>query len=182
MALGHLATYRIKETAMNRLLSNCRSPVYADKDNSAIDLLVDHAQHGTIPFTARKGEEIFARAEKGEFGAIKPYLAPVLGQEQLTDWANTERIRRVNLAYVSPEQRQSAYGYMAKIASIPEDKRTAEQKKDLEILHKADEWEEEMIARVPIIVAQNSKDAITRDSAWPANPVAQALKELAEQC
>lgn len=163
-------------------LNNYRFPKFSKEDGTAIDMMVDHVKYGTIPITCLKGEELFARASRGDFGSVKPFLKPVLSNEQLTDWANEERLRRVNLAYVSGEKRSSAYGYFAKLASIAPAKLTDDQKKDLATLHAADEWESEMIGRVPIIVAQNSRDAITRDSAWPECPVAQALKELCEQC
>lgn len=167
---------------MEELLTNHRFPKFMDKEGNVIDMMVDHKHYGTIPFTVRKGEELHARAAKGDFGRVKPFLEPQYSPELLADWAHEERIRRVNEAYISPEKRHSAYGYFAKLSHIPKDQLSAEQQKDIATLHAADDWESEMIARVPHIVAQNAKEAITRDSAWPKNPVAQALRELCEQC
>ncbi len=167
---------------MTDKMGNFRFPKYANKEQTLIDMMVDHGDHGTIPYSVAKGHELFARAERGDFGKVKPFREVIFSPEQLKDLANIERVKRVIAAYVSEEKRHSAYGYLAKLSHIPKDQLTEEQKKDIATLHAADEWEAEMIERIPIIVQQNSKDAIYRESAWPANPVAQALKELCEQC
>ncbi len=164
------------------MLTNYRFPKYMNKEKTLIDILVDHKDHGTIPFSTKKGEELFARVEKGEFGRIKEHVEIQYSPEHLKIYTDLERIRRVNEAYITEEKRHSAYGYLAKLSHIPKEQLTEEQKKDIETLHAADEWETEMIERVPIIVQQNSKDAIRRDNAWPKCKVAKALRELCEQC
>jgi len=58
------------------------SPRYADFDHTSIDLIIDHPDLGTIPFTASGddseplGQSLYSRAMSGEFGPIAPYNGP----------------------------------------------------------------------------------------------------------
>ena len=57
-------------------------PVWADAAHTRIDLVVDHPQFGSIPFTAAAddveahGRDLHARAVAGEFGPIGAYEPP----------------------------------------------------------------------------------------------------------
>lgn len=65
------------------VVRSAREPKFTSPDGNAIDLMieVDHVT-GEIPFSARAddphahGRELFRRARAGEFGPVKPYVAP----------------------------------------------------------------------------------------------------------
>lgn len=58
------------------------SPKYSSHDNSTIDVVWDHPEHGEIPFTASPDDvidysrEIYYMALDGEFGEVAPYTGP----------------------------------------------------------------------------------------------------------
>jgi len=56
------------------------TPKYAAPDHSAVDLNINHPEHGWIPFTACAddpiGSELYARVVNGDFGPIADYDGP----------------------------------------------------------------------------------------------------------
>jgi len=58
------------------------TPKYAAPDGSAIDLNINHPEHGWIPFTARAddplGSDLYAQAINGDFGPIEAYDGPTV--------------------------------------------------------------------------------------------------------
>jgi len=96
---------------MNNLPAH--NPKYADFDQSAIDLTIDHPELGTIPFTASAndsealGQSLYARAKSGEFGDIAPYDGPpppdpqeVLAQEVRT--ARNQKLAALDAVVMNP--------------------------------------------------------------------------------
>jgi len=79
------------------------SPKYAAFDASSVDLVVEHPQLGTLPFTAHSddleplGQSLYARAVAGEFGEVAPYDGPPPPDpmEVLADAVRSERNRRL---------------------------------------------------------------------------------------
>lgn len=71
------------------MITDARNPKWANAAHSAVDLEVEHAQYGWIPFTASPddsedhGRDLFSRAVAGEFGPIAEYVAPVETPEQV---------------------------------------------------------------------------------------------------
>jgi hypothetical protein len=72
-----------------------KNPKYSQADNSTIDIEINHAVYGWIPFTAdpkdveAHGRELFAQAVAGEFGEIAPYVPPTV--EVLAQIARADR-------------------------------------------------------------------------------------------
>jgi len=72
------------------------SPKYADFGHTAIDLVIEHPEFGTIPFTASPsdtaplGQDLYTQAVAGAFGEIAAYdgLSP---EEVLTEQMRTQR-------------------------------------------------------------------------------------------
>jgi len=75
-------------------------PQYSDIHNTSIDLLIEHPDLGTIPFTASAtdtealGRSLHARAVAGEFGEIAEYDGPSK-EEMAAEAARYERDRRL---------------------------------------------------------------------------------------
>ena len=61
---------------------NARNPVYSAPNHASIDVEYEHPEYGWIPFTATPddveelGQQIYAAAKRGDFGAIAPYTPP----------------------------------------------------------------------------------------------------------
>lgn len=61
-------------------IDGIRGPRWANKGKTAINLTLDHATYGEIPFTASPedpedhGRAIFNAAMSGTFGPIAPYI------------------------------------------------------------------------------------------------------------
>ena len=57
-------------------------PQWANAEKTAINLTVEFEGLGEVPFTAiaedpeEHGRELFAKAAAGEFGRVRPYVAP----------------------------------------------------------------------------------------------------------
>lgn len=71
------------------MITDARNPKWIDAAHSAVDLEIEHAQYGWIPFTAspndpeEHGRVLHAAAVAGEFGLIAEYVAPVETPEQV---------------------------------------------------------------------------------------------------
>jgi len=67
---------------------NAHSPKYSTPDGRAIDLIIEHPEFGSIPFTACPddaeplGADLYARAIAEEFGPIAAYDGPSAEQMQ----------------------------------------------------------------------------------------------------
>ena len=75
---------------------NHKNPVWANAEETAINLEVEHPKFGWIPFTANKndvesyGAECFESAVSGEFGEIADYIEP---EPIVPDTINARQLR-----------------------------------------------------------------------------------------
>lgn len=76
---------------MNIQIISANSPKWANQEHTLINLNVEFAHCGTVPFTASQtdieshGVELFNRAIAGDFGTISEYVAPQLTPEQILE-------------------------------------------------------------------------------------------------
>lgn len=70
-------------------LEYANTPVYGNADGTNIQLIVKWAEFNEeMPFGATSydtmphGVDLYNRAKAGEFGAIAPYVAPVIAEDQ----------------------------------------------------------------------------------------------------
>lgn len=69
--------------------SAAHDPVWANEEQTAINLIIETDQFGFIPFTASRGDpeahgrEIFAMALRGDFGSVADYPKPQKSIEQI---------------------------------------------------------------------------------------------------
>ena len=66
------------------------SPKYADASGNVIDVLLETAEYGVIPYTASSSDDpygIFATAISGAYGPIAPYEPPTSGPLSPKVWA-----------------------------------------------------------------------------------------------
>ena len=60
----------------------CKEPKFSNFEETLIDVIWEHPDHGDIPFTASPddseahGREIFSLAKEGKFGEVMPYDGP----------------------------------------------------------------------------------------------------------
>lgn len=60
----------------------CKEPKFINFEETMIDVIWEHPDHGDIPFTASPddceahGREIFSLAKEGKFGEVSPYDGP----------------------------------------------------------------------------------------------------------
>jgi len=112
------------------------SPKYADFDGTAVDLIIDHPELGTIPFTASSndseplGQSLHARARQGAFGPIAPYDGP-RPEEVLADQMRGQRNQKLaaldaivthplRWAEFTEPQRVALSGYRQALLDVPQ--------------------------------------------------------------
>jgi len=113
---------------------NANTPKYAAPDHSAIDLNIEHPDHGWIPFTARPddplGSELYTRALNGDFGPIAEYDGPSV-EEMLEDQMRTQRnalLRQLDAIATNPlrwaeytaEQQAALATYRQALLDVPQ--------------------------------------------------------------
>jgi len=115
---------------------NAHTPRYATHDSAAINLTVEHPEHGAIPFTARAddgeplGAELYARAIAGEFGPIAAYDGPST-EEMLEEQMRAERDNRLTAldtlvmnplrwAAFTPEAQTALAAYRQALLDVPQ--------------------------------------------------------------
>ena len=66
----------------------CKEPKFSNFEETMIDVIWEHPDHGDIPFTASPddcevhGREIFSLAKEGKFGKVSPYDGPSLDEQK----------------------------------------------------------------------------------------------------
>lgn len=71
------------------MITTAKSPKWANAEHTQIDLTVNHAVYGDIPFSASlndvesHGIAVFNAAMAGDFGPISPYIEPIKTSEQV---------------------------------------------------------------------------------------------------
>lgn len=71
------------------MITSAKNPQWANAEHTLIDLIVSHAVHGDIPFSASPndaelyGVDLFNAAMAGDFGPISPFVEPDKTSEQI---------------------------------------------------------------------------------------------------
>ena len=69
----------------------CKEPKFSNFEESMIDVIWEHPDHGDIPFTASPddsevhGREIFSLAKEGKFGEVAPYDGPSTDEQKSSE-------------------------------------------------------------------------------------------------
>ncbi len=76
-----------------------KNPVYANADETNIDLEIEHPDYGWIPFTATEddveehGRDLYAQAKAGDFGPVAPYVEPPEPEPQVPSSVSRRQAR-----------------------------------------------------------------------------------------